>query len=178
MATFYELDFAALFPDDLDPTEARWLDLEEVKIPQLQEKTSETTGGGSTMSLKLGMGIFEPPELTFKLRGVSPEMLAKIMPAGRTRRAYTIRGNLRDIEGDRTLSLKCVVRGRMTKADIGAFSRENGTSSDYQIDEVVHYSLYVDDEEVYYIDLFGGPGSVRVRGVSVFADVARNLGLV
>ena len=177
MATIYEMDFAALFCDELDPTMAKWLNLEEVKIPALQEKTSETTGGGAAMSIRMGMGAFEPIELTFKLRGIDPETLGQIMAPGRTRRSYTITGNIRDIEGNRELPLRAVVRGRMTKADLGAFTRENGVSTDYQIDEVVHYSLYLDNVERFYVDAFNGPGSIRVDGVSVYAGVARNLGL-
>lgn len=177
MATIYEMDFAALFCDELDPSMAKWLNLEEVKIPALQEKTSETTGGGAAMSIRMGMGAFEPIELTFKLRGIDPDTLSQIMAPGRRRKAYTITGNVRDLEGDREMPLRAVVRGRMTKADMGSFTRESGISTDYQIDEVVHYALYLDNVERYYVDAFSGPGTIRVNGIPVYSDVARNLGL-
>ncbi|MFC5509259.1 phage major tail tube protein [Bosea massiliensis] len=177
MATLYEMDFAALFCDELDPSKANWLNLEEVKIPMLQEKTQETTGGGAAMSLRMGMGIFEPIELTFKLRGFNPDVMNKIMPPGRVRRAYTITGNIRDLEGDRQFALKAVIRGRMTKVDPGSFTRDSGISTDYQIDEIVFYSLHLDGVEKYYVDQFVGPNGIRVDGVQVYQDVARHLGL-
>lgn len=177
MATLYEMDAAALFCDDLDPNEANFLNLEEVKIPALQEKTQEHTGGGSSMTMRMGMGIFEPVELTFKLRGFNPEVMNKIMTPGRRRRKFTVTGNVRDIEGDRQFPVKVVVEGRMTKVDMGSFQRDSGISTDYQIDEVVHYELWLDGKEKYYINQFVGPIGVRIDGSPVLDEMARNLGL-
>ncbi len=177
MATLYEMDFVALFCDELDPTKSNWLNLEEVRIPMLQEKTSESTGGGAAMGLRMGMGVFEPIDFTFKLRGVNPDVMNKIMPPGRVRRSYTVTGNVRDLEGNRQFALKAIVKGRMTKMDMGTFTRDSGLSTDYQIDEIVFYSLHLDGVEKYYVDQFVGPGGIRVDGNQVYQDVARNLGL-
>lgn len=177
MASLFEMDFASLFCDELDPSKANWLNLESVKIPMLQEKTTETSGGGAAISLRMGMGIFEPIDFTFKLRGINPDVMNKLMPPGRVRRSYTVRGNVRDIEGNRQFPLEAVLRGRMTKVDMGEFSRESGVSTDYQIDEIVFYQLMLDGKEKYYIDQFVGPGGIRIDGVQVYQDVARNLGL-
>ncbi|MCZ8098839.1 MAG: phage major tail tube protein [Burkholderiales bacterium] len=177
MATILEMDAANLFCDDLDPTQSQFLTLEEVKIPSLMEKTREHTGGGAIMTMRMGMGIFEPIELTFKLRGYNPEVMNKIMNPTRSRRKFTITGNVRDLEAGRQFPVKIVIEGRMTKVDMGSFQRDGGISTDYQIDEVCHYELYLDGAEKYYLDVWTGPLGARVDGSAVYQDMARNLGL-
>ncbi len=178
MATIYECDSMALFVDDLDPTKAHFLDIEELKIPSLVEKTGEHSGGGASMAITFGRGIFEVIDLTFKLRGLQPEIMPLIALPGRARRKYTMMGNVRDLEANTEVALKVVIEGRMTKVDMGSFSRDNGISTDFQVSEVVHYEFWLNGIEKYYLNYFGGPSAVRVDGVPVYQTMGRNLGLL
>ncbi|KAB0269072.1 phage major tail tube protein [Microvirga brassicacearum] len=177
MATLYEMDAANLFCDDLDPSNSQFLALEEVRIPALQEKTHEHTGGGAAMTMRMGMAVFEALELTFKLRGINPDVMNKIMTPGRSRKKYTILGNVRDIEAATEFSAKVVIEGRLTKVDMGTFSRDSGISTDYQVDEITHYELWLNNQEKYYINVFRGPPGIRIDGAPVYAGMGRNLGL-
>lgn len=177
MANIYELEAMNLFAEDEDPSKSQFLVLEEVKLPMFQEKTKEHTGGGAIGAIKIGLRTFEAIEVTFKLRGFNPDVINKFMSAPNGRRKYTGLGNVRDIQSAREFQVKMVAEGRMTKVDMGSFQRDGGVSTDYQIDEIVHYEFYLDGIEKYYWNYFDGPLGWRVDGVAALGGMARNLGL-
>ena len=175
--TLFIMDAAALFLGDDDPTDAEIVTIKNVKIPTLTEKTKEHMGGGATMGINLGMRVFEPLELTFKLEGFNPKAMGQLMPAtGRI--SYTIRGAMRDLANNIEFPVKAIVEGRMVKYEPGEFSRDEGIDGDYMIAEVMRYQLYIDNVEKYYFDYFGGPLGVRINNAQPFRQMAANLGLV
>lgn len=177
MAEITELEACNLYCEDEDPSKSQFLVLEEIKLPSFQEKTKEHMGGGTIGAIKIGMRSFEAPELTFKLRGFNIDVLDKFMTAPTGRRKYTMLGNVRELQSSREYQAKIVVEGRMTKVDMGSFQRDAGISTDYGIDEVVHYEFHLDGQERYYWNVFDGPLGWRVNGVAQFQGMARNLGL-
>jgi phage tail tube protein FII len=177
MATIFEMDMANLFAGDDDPANSQHLTIQEVKIPALQEKTSDHTPGGGVMGIQIGMRILEPLELTFKLKGINPTVMNRFGVSSPVRRKYTVLGNVRDLQTGRDIPLKVVAEARMIKVELDAFSRDNGMSTDYQLAEVMHYELWLDGVEKYYFSFFEGPSGARVDGVAMFGDAARNLGL-
>jgi P2 family phage contractile tail tube protein len=176
-ATLYELDMANIFAGDEDPTNSQHLAIEDVKLPQLQEKTKEHAAGGAVFGVKIGLRLFEPLEQTFKLRGFNPEVMNKFGVNSPTRRKYTTRGNVRDLRTGATFAAVAVVQGRMVKVEPSSWKRDDGLANDYTIDEIVFYQLMLNGAEKYYFDYFAGPIGWRVDGVAQFADEARNLGL-
>lgn len=175
--TIYELDMANLFCGDEDPSRSQFLTLENVKLPTLTEKTKDHMPGGGVIGLKIGMRSFEPLSMTFKLRGLNPDVMNKFGVNGNARRKYTFRGNVRDLAEGINLKAEGIITGRLVKVDQGEFSRDEGVSNDYEVAEIVGYQFILDGKEKVYFDYFAGPIGWRVDGVSEFAEEARNLGL-
>jgi phage tail tube protein FII len=175
--TLFNLDSANLFAGDDDPSDSQFLVLKTVKIPALEEQTKEHLGGGAVSSIMLGMRHFKIAPLTFTLEGFNPTIMPRFMPAGAARIKYTIRGNIRDIRTHEDIPLKAIVEGRMTKSEISEFKKDDGASTDYEINEILFYHLFFGKDEKIYFDYFSGPNGLRMDGVSVLDNVARNLGL-
>jgi uncharacterized protein len=176
--TIYLMDMASIWVGDADPNDGNFLTIEDVKVPMMQEKTTDHTGGGAVMGIKLGMNMLEALDLTFKLKGFNPNVFSKFGVGQPRRLNYTIRGNVRDIREDRQFACRVRVNGRMTKYDPGSFSRDSGTSEDFEIAEIVSYECFFDGVERFYFDYFRGPAGARVDGQPMFAQAAANLGLI
>jgi uncharacterized protein len=173
-STILHMNAANIFVGDEDPTKSLHLVIKNVKLPSLDEMTKEHAGGGAPMKMQLGMGMLESLALTFNLEGFTPDVMTSFMGLGRKK--YTIRGNIRDVREHTDTEVKAIVEGRMVKAEMGDFTRDNGIDSSYEIREVAFYSLYFGQQEKLYVDFFGGPNGVRVDGQAIFSRVARNLG--
>lgn len=176
--TLFIMDAAAIFVGNADPTEAEIITIKSVKIPTLTEKTKEHMGGGATMGINLGMRVLEALELSFKLEGFNPKVMGQLMPGNSQRTDYTIRGNVRDLTANTDIGVRAIVNGRMVKYEPSEFSRDQSIESDYMIQEVYRYQLFLDDQEKFYFDYAAGPLGVRIDGQQVFRAQARNLGLV
>ncbi len=173
--TIYNLDTANLFVGDDDPENSQFLVLNSLTLPALEESTRSHSGGGAAATIDIGMRKINALTFPFQLTGLTPDVTAKFMPSRRTK--YTIRGNISDVRSQKDIPLLAVVEGRMIKATTSEFRKDGEVSSDYEIREVVFYSLKIDSDEKFYFDYFAGPNGVRVNGVSIFSDVARNIGL-
>lgn len=175
MSTIFNLDTANLFAGDDDPNHSQFLVLNSVKLPSLEEQTKEHKPGGGLVGVEIGMRSIAALMIGFNLNGLNPKVMNKFM-TGR-REAYTIRGNVSNVKTQEDIPLVCVVHGRMTKAEISDFKKDDGVDTDYEIKEIVRYTLKLDRDEKYFFDFFGGPNAVRIDGRSIFRSVARNIGL-
>lgn len=175
--TILNLDTANLFAGDDDPNSSQFLTLNSIKWPDLDEKMKAHNPGGGVMAVDVGMRSLDPMTLSFKLAGIQPDVMNQFMNGSPRRKKYTIRGNLNDLKTQADIPVLGVIEGRMISVKVGEFTKDNGLDTDYMIKEVVSYSLFIDGVEKLYFDLFAGPRGVRIDGVPIFNDVARNIGL-
>ena len=125
----------------------------------------------------MSMRVFEPLSLTFKLRGLNPDVMNRFGINSPNRHNYTMRGNVLDLRTGDALPLVAVTKGRMIKLESDEWKREDGISHDYEIAEIVFYQLLVNNQEKFYFDWFAGPMGWRVDGTPTFDVEARNLGI-
>lgn len=172
------LQKAALFADDDNPNNAHHLDLTSVKLPMLQESSTDHKPGGGAMGIKIGMGQVEALSMSFKMKGVAPDLLVQFGINAPRRRKYTIRGNIVDVQEAIDIPAVAVIEGRIIKADLSEFSSDNGSDSDFEVHEITFYNLVINGREKFHMDYWAGPAGVRVDGVATQGAVARNLGLL
>lgn len=175
-STIYNLDTANLFCGDDQPENSQHLVINTIKIPNLEVMTKAWIPGGGVMAIEVGQKRINAPMLGFNLAGINPDVSPRFMQQRRVN--YTVRGNLFDVQSQQDIPLVAVVSGKMTKVDISNFSKDDGVTSDYEIREVVKYSLFVNNVEKFYFDFFSGPAGVRIDGENPFRDAAVNLGLL
>ena len=172
-AILYNLDAMNLFAGDDDPNASLLAVISKVKIPDMTEKTKSHSGGGVVTDLEIGTNSYEPLSLTFSCEGINTEVTKGLG----ARKKYTMRGNIRNIQTGENKALKVIVEGKLTKYSQGEFSRDSGTSADYEVKEIISYQVWVDGTEEIYFDYFGGPLGIRIKGVQVQLQIAQNLGI-
>lgn len=178
MNTIFNLDAANLFIGDEDPNDSQFLTLKDVTLPSLNESTRSHMPAGGAMAIEIGNRQIDAFQMSFNLDGFNPDVITRFMPTAPNRIKYTIRGNMRDLRAGTDIECRAVVEGRMTQASMGAFSKDGGVQSEYQISEIVMYELYFDGNEKFYFDVFAGLAGCRRDGAPMFDQAAANIGLV
>lgn len=178
MSNLFIMQKAALYAGDENPTNAHHLDLTSVKLPMLQENSTDHKPGGGIMGIKIGMGQVEALTVSMKMKGLTPDLMGHFGISAPRARKYTIRGSILNVRDGAEIPGVAVVKGRILKADLSEFSVDNGIDADYEIHEIDFYELVIGGQEKYHLDLWRGPLGYRVDGVPVHDVTARNLGLV
>lgn len=169
MSNIYLMEAANLFMGDHDPSASNHLVLEELKLPDLEQKTISHEPGGGVMAVSFATTILSEMAPTFKLKGMDPERL-KLFGLGSTmRRKFTAYGVIREKRTNSPLEAKAIIEGVLTKISGSSFRRGEGMDHDYEIREVMSYSLTIDQKEVWDIDFFTNKWSVG--GVSQVAQM-------
>ena len=174
MSTIIVQEAANLFCGDDDPTKSKHLTLGSIKLPSLSEKMSDHHAGGAMVAIEVALGV-DKLDCTFNLKGHDPDLLVQFGLGGKPRLRYTARGLLRDKRTMRAIESKAIIEGRLTKIEVGEFSRGDLLGHDYSIQEVMHYELYYDGVEKVFWDFF--TSEWRINGISQNSDELRILGI-
>lgn len=168
------LESANLFVGDEDPTDGKHLTLEEVQLPSMEEVFQDHNPGGADFGIDVAVGKTKMSP-TFKLKGIDPQVFSQFGLGTKRRIFYTMRGLLRDQRTGGEKAMKAIFEGRLGKASPEAWKRGELTGSEYAINEVVHYELYVAEQEIYFWDFF--TSTWRVNGTDENAATKSILGI-
>ena len=176
MSDFYIMEAVQLFAGDDDPSPSAGLhlEIEELKLPDLQKEYQEHKPGGSMLSIEVLTGI-QKLEPTFKLKGENPRMLAQFGMNGGKPRTYTALGAIRSKRTGSLIQSKAIIHAELGKVGPDAFKRGDLRGHDYTLNAVTHYELWYDGDELFYFDFF--ESAWRSGGVDQMADVNRMLGI-
>ncbi|HVR54266.1 MAG TPA: phage major tail tube protein [Pseudorhodoferax sp.] len=167
------MEMANLFCGDHDPQKSKHLTLEELKLPDLQEETTDHTPGGGIGSIDIAVGGISKLEPTFKLKGWDPLLMREFGIGTSTAKRFTAYGVIRDKKTGRQFEAKAVLEGRLSRIAPDAFTRGDAMGHEYGISEVYHYELFFDGAEEVYFDLW--TNTVRIGGEDRFATANRIL---
>lgn len=172
MANTYIMEAANLFVGDHDPENSKFLNLEELKLPDLQETLIDHVPGGGKVGVEFAVGV-EKLEPTFTLKGWDPALLREFGLGNTARKRFTAYGVIRDKRAGIALEAKAVLEGRLSRIAPGSFTRGESQSHEYAINEVLHYELHFDGREELYWDYF--TNTLRLGGVDPDPDFNRIL---
>lgn len=162
MSNIYIMEAANLFVGDHDPQNSKFLTLEELKLPDLQEALVDHTPGGGKVGVEFAVGV-EKLEPTFKLKGWDFPLLRSFGLGSTVRKTFTAYGVVRDKRSGKALEAKAIMEGRLSRAAPDTFSRGEAMGHEYGINEVLHYELHFDGQEELYWDFF--TNTLRLGGV-------------
>jgi hypothetical protein len=154
---------ANLYAGDNGPNNSKHLTLTNIKIVAAKEVTHTHSPGGGAGQIKLGMGILEAPEVSFKLIGVDPQTMGLFRFGESGLQYYTLYGVIRDKLTGAAIERKLVLRGRITSIEESEFTRERPTEQDHMISEIMSFSLTHDRQEIWGYEF--SPPRWRVNGV-------------
>jgi P2 family phage contractile tail tube protein len=153
-----------LYVGDNPPNNSKHLNLESVKLPELEDMTQSFHPGGSIGQIEVaGMGL-KALELTFKLKGWDAQAMSQFGLGSPSQLPFTIYGVARDKNGNVPIEVKAIVRGRMTKLTGDEIKRGDLMGHDFAIKEILHYEFYYATAEKYYYDFLSV--TWRVDGAS------------
>lgn len=175
MSTLYVVSGANMFVGTEDPVLAnKFLTLTELKLPALQAQYQEHMAGGAPVGIEVETGI-QKLEPTFKMTGYDPHTLAQFGLGSKGRQVYTARHVVIDKGTGRQIEMKAIIEGRLGKVETDAYKKGDLLATDYAINEVWHYEVWFDRQELVYWDF--RENEWRVNGISETATSNAILGI-
>ena len=138
-----------------DANASKHLQVTEITLPVLEEKTAEHHAGGSIGALEIGGLGLNALTQGFNLSGYDAPTMSQFGVLGAAIPAFTTYGVIRDTQGNAPIELKAVVWGRLTKLELSALKRGDLATQTHQVKEVVRYQLTWNGAEKFYYDFFG-----------------------
>lgn len=172
MSNVFTWEAANLFCGDHDAATSNHLSLLDIKLPMLEENMTDWNPGGSPVASEVETGI-NKLEWTFNLAGWTPEVMTLIGTSQRQRQVFTGYSVLRDRRSGATVEGKAVAQGRLARVNPTSFKRGDLHQHEYSIKGIVHYELYMAEQEIYYWDMF--TNELRIGGVDVNFDTNKIL---
>ena len=171
--TLFIMEAVNLFCGDHDPTASNHLELMSMKLPDLVQETQEYKPGGGIGAFNMTMTSLAALKFTFKLKGMNPERLTLFGFGQTARRRFTAYGVVRDKRTNRQMESKAVIEGCLSSITNSEYSRGDGLDHDYEVNDVISASHYIDGKEIYDVDLFTNRFSIG--GVSQTDEANRIL---
>lgn len=168
MSTLYIFEAANLFVGSDDPTKSKHLVIQELKLPALQAQYQDHMAGGAPVGIEIETGI-QKLEASFKLVGFDPDTMRMFGLGSRIRHTYTAYSVITDRRTGRRIERKAIIEGRLGKAEEDAFKKGDLVATDYAINEIWHYEVHFDGQEMLYWDF--ATNTLRVRGAEENAEV-------
>lgn len=170
--TIYLLEAANLYMGDHDPNNSKHLQIQELKLPNMQGIYGDHHPGGSRFGLEMEVGA-EKLGASFKFGGVDMDALAQFGLNDRARHTYTAYGDILNKRTGEHSELVAVMEARLGKAEKDNWQRGEFLGTEYELNELVHYELRIGEQEIFYWDFF--TNAWRAGGVDQNADTNRIL---
>ena len=167
MSTLYVFAAANLFVGDDDPTKSKHLVIQELKLPALQGQYQDHMPGGAPVGVEIETGI-NKLEASFKLVGFDPDTLQMFGLGSRVRHTYTAYSVITDRRTGRRIERKAIIEGRLGKVEEDTFKKGDLVATDYAINEIWHYEVWFDKQEMLYWDF--ASNVLRIRNVPQNAE--------
>lgn len=151
--TVYVMEASNLFCGDHDPENSKHLTLDEITLPSLQAMYQDHHPGGSFVAMEFEVGI-QKLTSSFKLKGWDPDLLKQFGLGTPLKRVYTAYGVVRDKRTGRAIEAKAIMEARLGQATPDGFTRGNLMGYAYSLNEITHYELFFDREEIFFWDAF------------------------
>jgi phage tail tube protein FII len=172
MSNVFTMESANLFCGAHDRATSNHLRLLGLKLPGLEENYVDWNPGGAPIASEVETGI-NKLEATFNLAGWQPEVMKLIGTSKRERQVFTAYGVIRDRRQGIAVEARCIMQARLGRVNPTEFKRGDLQSHEYSIRGVVHYELYMKDDEIYYWDMF--TNEFRIGGEDINVDTNRIL---
>lgn len=167
--SLYIHEAVTLFVGDDGINNSKHLSLESIKLPTLEENSSNHFAGGAIGEISIGNLGLKALEVSFKVKGFDPQIMSQFGLGGSNSLPFTCYGAIRDKKGGGLVELKVIMRGRLGRLDSDELRRADLIGHDHMIHEIMHYEMWWGQKEKYYYDFFASDW--RVDGVSQNSDV-------
>lgn len=159
---------------DGTPGDSNHLQIQELKLPALEEMYVDHNAGGSNMGIEVPT-IIQRIEATFNLLGFSPQTMRLIGQSRVASLPFHLRGGIRDRENGALMQATCEIDGRLGRVNPTAYQRQGTMHHEYSIRGITHYELWIGGIEIYWFDYF--LSIMRIGGVDQLQPLLAVLGV-
>lgn len=170
--TLYVMEAANLYCGDHDPTNSKHLTIEDWTLPDLQAIYIDHMPGGSFVGVEFEVGV-QKIVSNFRLKGFDPDTMKLFGIGTQLKNVFTGYGMIRDKRTGRAFEAKAIFEARLGKVTADTFKRGDSLGHAYSLNEVTHYELHFDNDELFFWDFF--TNTFRVGSVDQNADLNRIL---
>jgi P2 family phage contractile tail tube protein len=127
------------------------LGLVDVQLPKLEYQFVDHKAGGAPFQIEIDVAIVKL-QVEFSLLGFTPQVMKQINSWADMQNWFTIYGVLRNqFTGDMSQAA-ALIHGKLGLVDPGSWQKGNVLHHKYSIRGIIHYELYIADEEIYVWD--------------------------
>ncbi len=162
----------------VDDNESLHLEIEEMKLPTLEEKSHDFTPGGGTAEIDVPMGVTNKLELPFKVISHNATLKSLFGQQPGKRNAFTARQLVVDEldENGKEIEVTLDIKGRVMSREGEQMKGGEKSGYDYKISSIRWYREVHDGKVVNEMDFSLGGWTVR-NGVVVNQTRNRILGV-
>lgn len=156
------------------PDTSRAKIIETMALPGLTRKTTDFTPGGGVGTINYAWPQLDAIEPKFGTGGLDLDVLKNYGFADGTRDKWVFAGSIR-VPRKGYVALRAIIEGVVSAWEPDEFSVGNLMKCNHTIQEVSHYEILLDGEEIVYYDY--DENDARSGGVSWFSATRRALGI-
>ncbi|WP_262027562.1 phage major tail tube protein [Microvirga sp. Mcv34] len=168
MSNLYVMEAANLFCGDHDPSKSLHLQLQDLRLPTLEEIYADHAPGGGIVDVEVAVGVSRL-EAGFKLAGWNEDTISGFGIATQQRNIFTAYGAIRNKRTGALLEGRAVFQARIGRIEPDAFRRGELMGHDHSLREIYHYELHMGGKELFRWDFF--ENSRYQNGVNLNADI-------
>lgn len=159
-----------MFMDGLD----FGIDTEEVELPLPTPVTQEYRGGGQDLGINLPMSAIEALEVTVKMAGHNPDVLARMAQAPGITTRVTFRGGVMREQDGGIAAHVCIVEGALNGSSRDRWQRGEKSGLEFKLNGVKYYRYEADTRVIHELQVW--PPVRIINGVNQLAQLNQALG--
>ena len=183
-ATLYVMESANMMCGDTGdaaaPGISTHLEIQDLKLPGLEENYVDHTPGGAPIQIEVPMHI-NKLESTFTLAGWNPAVMGMFSQAARAMQRFTAYGLIRDRRTGIGLQAIAIFEARLGRVNPTNFRKGDLMAHEYSLRSIVHYELYMqqvegsEPTEITFWDFF--TSTRRQGGIDLNAELNTTLAI-
>lgn len=156
------------------PDSSRALTISKLGLPAIKRMNAEHNPGGGVGKVNFVFPQIEQVEPKFELKGIDVDIIRSMGLAAGQQDKWIFAGAYRDKRTGRVLAGRAIIRGVVSEWEPDEQAAGEFFGCNYMLQEVTHYELTLDGQELWYWDWYEREG--RGGGQSWFSDVRAALG--
>jgi uncharacterized protein len=156
------------------PDSSRALTISKLGLPAIKRMNAEHNPGGGVGKVNFTFPQIEQVEPKFELKGLDVDIIRSMGLAAGAQDKWIFAGAYRDKRSGRVLAGRAIIQGVVSEWEPDEQAAGELFGCNYMLQEVTHYELILDGQELWYWDWYEREG--RGGGVSWFSDIRQALG--
>jgi P2 family phage contractile tail tube protein len=150
------------------------IDTEEVELPLPTPKMQEYQGGGQDLAMNMPMSAIEALEVTVKMAGHNPDILARMAQAPGVTTRLTFRGGVMREQDGGIAAHVCIVEGAINGSSRDRWQRGEKSGLEFKVNGIKYFRYEADNRAIHELQVW--PPVRIINGVNQLQALNQALG--